>query len=537
VETSVARSPLFHLLRTTLNRSWAAAASPDRTLDGWAEAVARGSVTRRQFLRTSGLAAAGLSLGSCATARGSAGPPGSEEVLIVGGGIAGLTAAWRLTQAGVPVRVLEAQDRTGGRMYSIRGHFPDDQVAELGGELIDTGHAAIRGLARELEIELDDLHAGETMDPEWWWFEGRRIGEAELLAAWAPVAARIGADLRTLGPLGEWPWVSYANPNGAEALDRTSLREWLAGVDMEPWFRSLLDVGFTTEYGLEADRQSVLNLHFLIDPAPDAFVIYGESDERYHVRGGNDRIPGELARRLGDRIETGAKVEAVRRRADGDYELSVRRGSGSAVRSARHVILAIPFTLLREVELDVELPPAKRRAIDQLGYGTNAKLMMGFERRVWRDTHGSAGSVLSSLPFQLVWETSRSQAGSHGILTNFTGGEQGVAVGQGTPQEQAARVVSELEGVWPGIRATHRADEAVRFHWPSHAWTRGSYASYLPGQWTTICGAEGEAVEGLHFAGEHCSLEAQGFMEGGCETGERAAREVLAALGSAAVGA
>ena len=204
----MARSPLFHLLRTTLNRSWAAAASPDRTLDGWAEAVARGSVTRRQFLRTSGLAAAGLSLGSCATARGSAGPPGSEEVLIVGGGIAGLTAAWRLTQAGVPVRVLEAQDRTGGRMYSIRGHFPDDQVAELGGELIDTGHTAIRGLARELEIELDDLHADETMDPEWWWFEGRRIGEAELLAAWAPVAARIGADLRTLGPLGEWPWVS-----------------------------------------------------------------------------------------------------------------------------------------------------------------------------------------------------------------------------------------------------------------------------------------------------------------------------------------
>jgi monoamine oxidase len=73
----------------------------------------------------------------------------------------------------------------------------------------------------------------------------------------------------------------------------------------------------------------------------------------------------------------------------------------------------------------------------------------------------------------------------------------------------------------------------TRFHWPSHPWTRGSYASYLVGQWSTICGAEGERVRRLHFAGEHCSLEAQGFMEGGCETGEVAAREILADLGIA----
>ncbi|HSM05909.1 MAG TPA: FAD-dependent oxidoreductase [Longimicrobiales bacterium] len=535
----MARSPLFHLLRRTLRQSWSNQIAAHEPGSGFPEVSgSRRTVSRRDFLRTSGLAAAGLSLGGCGVSFQARGAPVTDEpVLVVGGGIAGLTAAWRLTQAGVPVRVLEAQDRTGGRMFSLRGHFPDDQVAELGGELIDSGHTAIRGLARELHIEIDDLHVGETMEPEWWWFEGRRIGEAELLAAWAPVAARIGTDLGTLGTLGEWPWVTYANPNGAEVLDRTSLAEWLARVEMEGWFRSLLDVGFTTEYGLEVDHQSVLNLHFLIDPAPDAFVIYGESDERYHVRGGNDRIPTELAARLGDRIETGARVEAVRRRPDGVYAVSVRRDSSSTVETARHVILALPFTLLREVELDVDLPPAKRRAIDELGYGTNAKLMMGFDRRVWRDAHGSAGSVLSSLPFQLVWETSRGQPGAHGILTNFTGGEQGVAVGQGTPREQAQRVVAELEGVWPGIRAAHRADDAVRFHWPTHAWTRGSYACYLPGQWTGISGAEGEPVEGLHFAGEHCSLEAQGFMEGGCETGERAAREVLAALGSGVTGA
>ena len=74
-------------------------------------------------------------------------------------------------------------------------------------------------------------------------------------------------------------------------------------------------------------------------------------------------------------------------------------------------------------------------------------------------------------------------------------------------------------------------------HWPTHAWTRGSYASYLPGQWTALRGAEGEAAGTLHCAGEHTSLAAQGFMEGGCESGERAAKEVLASVGLAAAGA
>ncbi len=158
--------------------------------------------------------------------------------------------------------------------------------------------------------------------------------------------------------------------------------------------------------------------------------------------------------------------------------------------------------------------------------------MMGFRERVWRTRHGSAGTVLSDLPFQVTWETSREQAGEHGILTNFTGGDHGARLGEGTPAEQARRAVAELERIFPGIAEAHMAEEAVRFHWPTHAWTRGSYACYLPGQWTGICGAEGEAVRGLHFAGEHTSLDAQGFMEGGCESGERVAHEILAATGA-----
>jgi monoamine oxidase len=124
------------------------------------------------------------------------------------------------------------------------------------------------------------------------------------------------------------------------------------------------------------------------------------------------------------------------------------------------------------------------------------------------------------------------QPGASGILTNFTGGRHGLELGEGSAAEQAARLTQQLEYIFPGAAAARRGMREVRFHWPSHPWTKGSYASYRTGQWTSIAGAEGEPVGRLYFAGEHCSRAAQGFMEGACETGERAAQEILAGLGA-----
>jgi monoamine oxidase len=205
------------------------------------------------------------------------------------------------------------------------------------------------------------------------------------------------------------------------------------------------------------------------------------------------------------------------------------RGGSSFSAAAEHVVVAIPFTTLRNVQIDLELPEAKRRTIEQLGYGTNAKLMVGFSERIWRERYHSNGSTFSDQPFQQTWETSRMQPGRHGIITNFTGGRHGVELGEGSPAERAAEMARQLDQIFPGISAL-RGREA-RMHWPAQPFVRGSYACYFPGQWTTMRGVEGEAVGSLHFAGEHCSLDAQGFMEGGCETGERAANEVLAAFG------
>src|SRR5690606_15431333 len=451
------------------------------------------------------------------------------EVAIVGAGIAGLTAAWRLRQQGVPVRVYEAQERVGGRMLSLRGHFADGQVVELGGELIDTGHTQIRRLAGELGLALDDLLDGDG-DHDSWYFEGRHVGEAEIVRAFVPIAEAIERDLAAAGD-GSY---DYTDQNPAfRALDAQSIAGWFDANGVSGWLRRLLDVAYTTEMGLEIDQQSALNfLTFIGTDDSDAFKVFGGSDERFHVRGGNDLVPNTLASRMPGVVEPGHVLEAIRGDASGGYVLGFRKGASSRVVRAAQVVLALPFTLLRKVRIDVELPQRKRRAIDTLAYGSNAKLMIGFARRPWRDA-GANGASMSDLAYQTTWETSRKQAGDAGVLTNFTGGRHGVELGQGTPKRQAEAAVRDLERVFPGAAAARGDAREARMHWPSNPWVLGSYACLRPGDWGSLLGVMGESVGGLHFAGEHCSIEAQGFMEGGCESGDLAAQAVLAQRGLA----
>jgi monoamine oxidase len=485
---------------------------------------------RRRFLVNSGTAVGALALAGCAAA-----PMRSEgaadEVIVVGAGIAGLTATWRLREAGVPVRLYEAQGRIGGRMLSLRGHFPDSQVVELGGELINSDHSHIRRLAAQFGIELNDLETDDPdLDAEVFFFEGRRLTERELIAAFAPVAAAIERDLDSLGVED----VTYRDPGQAAALDALSMADWLDREGVSGWLRKLIEVAYTTEMGLECEAQSSLNLLTLIGTGDEHFEVLGDSDERYHVRGGNDRIVHAVARRLSDVIETGAALESLRQGADGRYRLSFRRDGVSIEAQATQVILALPFTLLREVDLQVALPEVKRRAVHELTYGTNAKLMIGFNARPWREQHGSNGSVYTDLAFQCAWETSRLQPGASGVLTNFTGGRHGVGIGSGSARDQADLAVAALEQIFPGIAAARDGESTqARMHWPSNPWVKGSYLCYGPGQWTALRGAAGESVGGLHFAGEHCALDNQGYMEGGCETGDWAAEAVLKQRGLA----
>src|SRR5215813_4501037 len=486
------------------------------------ERTAAAQWSRRRFLKGSTLTAAGVAAGAMIGARSAAGGQ-APRVVIVGGGVAGLTCAFRLQQAGLRPLVIEAGGRPGGRLFTLRGVFPDGQFAELGGEFIDSGHRRVWRLARQLGLTLLDLRAGDgALGRDVYFFDGRRLPLAQVVDEFRPVATRILQDLATIKGDGS---VTYLAPNNGAQLDRMSLAEWFDTRDVCGPMRSLLEVAYVGEYGLEAGEQSCLNMLRMIGESGGEFKLFGESDERFRFAGGNDSLPRALAKQLKEPISFETRLEAISQSPSGSYTLTVNQSGFVRELPADEVVLALPFTLLRQVDLRVELPPAKRLAIDTLGYGTNAKLVSSFARRVWQ-TAGSNGSTYTDLPYQACWESARGQRGAHGLLTNFLGGRGGVELGRGQTETQAAAFVSQINRVFPGA-ASAFTGQAVRFNWPTAALSRGSFSCYRTGQYSTIAGAEKEPVGGLRFAGEHTRLDYQGFMNGAVESGERAAREIL----------
>ena len=450
------------------------------------------------------------------------------KVLVVGAGIAGLTAAYRLRQAGVPVDIIEARSRVGGRIRSLANAAGTGVTVELGGEFIDTDHTKLRSLAQELGLTIVDLIATDKeLVPETWYFQGRKIPELEIINYFIPLAKKIEEDLVAIGD-GD---VTYRSYNQATfALDNTSIAEYLEQAKINPILQEMLYVAYTTEYGREAAEQSCLNLVFLIGTNTDTFSVYGESDERYTIRGGNDQVPRLLADYLANAIQTETELEAIRIRPDGRYRVSLRSGYRTFDRTYERILLTLPFSTLRLVKLKVNLPAIKQKAIAELGYGTNAKLITAYQQKLWRTKYNSTAATFTDTGFQSTWESSRYQKGPKGLITNFTGGEHGLSLGKGSAESQAEILLPQLDRIFPGIKNLRQV-QAIRAYWPGEQYTRGSYACYLVGQWTGISGAEQERVGNLFFAGEHCSLSYQGYMEGGCRTGEVAAKRILKDLG------
>ena len=487
--------------------------------------------TRRDVLR-GGLA--GLALAACGDNLAAPDAPitPAPRIAIVGGGVAGLHAAYQLKLHGVASTVYEAAGRTGGRMFSMHGLFPNGQVCDLGGELIDTAHTTLQHLAQVFSLQLDDLHGEESaasLASDTFRMGGVVLPESDLVAAFTPVAQKMSAA------------VDAAMASDAEfaRIDHLSIPEWLeqeAGLASTDVFRRLLELAYLGEYGLEVQQQSAWNLIYLMNYAqPDPFAIFGESDEAFHLHEGSQSIPDALAGQLGGQIELSHALIAARARDGGGYTLTFETDmTGTTIDvDADHVIFALPFTTLRKCDLGgLALPADKLAVIQQLGYGTNAKLMSGYTTRVWRDRGAGGTAITDEGMLQATWDTSRGQTGPTGLLVDVVGGDRGLALGQGTAEERMTEALPWVEALFPGAANAYIPSSAVRQHWPSSPFVLGSYACYKPGQWS-FSGMEGARVADLHFCGEHTSQDFQGYMEGGAETGAMAAAEVLDDLGIA----
>ena len=515
-----------------LARWFRIAQEADRTGVGSQEAVERrraAELSRRKFL---GGAAALSALAVTGSARRAfAKVPPAIDVGIVGAGLAGLQCAHDLGAAGMTPTLYEASQRVGGRQYSLRGFFPG-QVAERGGEFIDTSHKTLLGWVNTLGLTREDVNKVEG--EIFYHFDGQRFPESVVIDEFRDLVAAMHDDLRSMSGAP----TADLHTEADRVLDYTSITDYLITRGAGHIARKAIEEAYVAEYGRECTAQSCLNfLLFIHADKRSKFTPFGVwSDERFHVVEGNDAIASGIAARLAKPVQFGLRLERVRKTSSGRVELTFRDGNRSVVRVHDRVVLAIPFTILRGIALDANLglPPWKLQAIQQLGYGDNAKMMLGFRGPFWAEL-GCRGTSYSDLTnHQTTWETSPSSATSaNAILTDYSGGVRGKTLNPANVQQEAARFIADLDKVMPGAAAA-----AIRSggnylahleHWPSNPLTQGSYTCYLPGQFTTICGNEGKAVGNLHFAGEHADsfYSYQGFMEGASLSGIAAAGEIL----------
>jgi monoamine oxidase len=495
-----------------------------------ADAAAEESRTsRRDFLREAGVAGAAASaFGVLASRARAATPPG--RVVVVGAGLAGLTAAYRLKQAGVRAEVHEASDRIGGRCWTLRGFFAEGQIAEHGGELIDQGHAAMRQLASELGLKLDNLLNAEDGNEQTNWFDGARYSYDEATADMKTGWQKLHKDVSAAS----YPTLFDLSTQRGRELDQMSIVDWINETfpgGIKSRIGQLLDVAYNIEYGAESSEQSALNLIYLLGyRGAGNLRIFGASNEKYHVVGGNDQVPARLAERLSGQITTGSELVAIRVTAAGRWELTFKQVSGTKTITADRVVLALPFSIMRA---SVNFSKAgweqlKEIAIREQGMGTNSKLHVQFSSRPWRP-QGFNGETFSDRGYQNTWEVTRAQPGASGILVNYTGGKIGASFGSGTPESRAQQFLAQVEPVLPGVTNAYNHRAFVDF-WPAYPWTKGSYSFWKVGQYTKFAGMEGRRQGTCHFAGEHTSIDFQGYLNGAVETGERAANEILGDL-------
>lgn len=485
-----------------------------------------GGYTRRDALKRAGVATGAVMAASATRWAPLANAATAPRIAVVGAGLAGLTATYRLKQAGYTAQLYEARtDRVGGRCWSDT--FPGSNlIYEHGGELIDQGHTEIRQLAQELGLNLVNLLSAETNGTESFnYFDGAAYSETEATNDLKGIWQQIHSDVSAAS----YPTLWDLNTQRGRELDAMSVAEWIDNYvpgGHSSKLGQLLDVAYNIEYGGECTDQSSLNMLYLLGYSGQGNLrIFGPSNEKYHTVGGNDQIPELLATALPGQINMGYELTAVARNTNGSWTLSFNNGRTTTV---DRVVIAIPFTILRTVDLKkAQFEPRKMRAINELGMGTNSKMHVGFKNRFWRDL-GCNGETYADTGYQNTWEVSRGQSGTTGLLVNYTGGNIGATFGSGTPSSRAKQFVGQIEPLLPGATANWNGNATIDY-WKGYQWTKGSYSYWRVGQYTAFAGMERAEQNGCHFAGEHTSIDFQGYLQGGVETGQRAAGEIIAA--------
>jgi len=436
-------------------------------------------------------------------------PRRRRSCIVIGAGLAGLSAAHRLTSRGWAVDVLEAQDRLGGRVLSWRFDRAPHLVCELGAEWIGADHHRLRRLCRELGLPPLERHQYSFT----FWNAGGH------------------ARRRTFRP-GGWSFSKRAHA-GFRSLERKYKRydeRQQRELDQCDWWTTLRDHGFSmnelaardlmdsTDFG-ESIRLSSAYL-----AATEYFAGNGTDEMDFKIAGGNDRLVEALARRVQARnaIRTGSLVKRVEQGPDG---VDVYVKDDRTPFRAQFCICTVPAHCLLGIRWKPALARDQQDAAKQLQYSRIMKTAVLYEDRFWPAYKRSGFSVFTSRASDFCFDSTFRQPGPHGILCSYAIGDKADDLASETNVNNVMKWITEdvVKAVGPAPDCIIAPIDVRSQPWQRQEWIGGAYAFYRPGQWFSVRPALARPHGRVMFAGEHLSEEWQGFMEGAVETGQRAA--------------
>lgn len=429
------------------------------------------------------------------------------RVLVIGAGFGGLACAFELAAAGYRVHVLEARDRVGGRIHSLHD-FVGGKHVEAGGELLGSNHAHVMAYAAKFGLEFLSMTDNEGISPMI--LNGEKLlpdDVEKITAEIETVQALLANEARDVDA--DEPWKT----RDAKTLDQKSTAEWIAGLEISPLAKKLLDVQMTGTNGVPTSRQS--HLGNLTQVKGGGLERYWTDTEVFRLSGGNQQIATRLAKELGDRVTLNCPVKKIS--ATGSTMTVVDAEGREHV--ADDVVLAIPPTLWATIEFSPSLPPALKPQV-----GDNVKFLAAVKGPFWKDSDLPPTATTDKDITQVWLGTDGQGAEGEQVLIAFTGGPSAVSVHERKEQDVEPEYIKSFSALYPDFEANFAKGKLV--DWIGDPWSRGGYSFPAPGEVTTIGPILRKGIGHLHFAGEHACYQFVGYAEGALHAGVALAKRL-----------